>query len=174
MYQYESARSKYGANLKICSSLYLCTAFVIDFMLLKWEKVVLRSAIFKYLFLKKNILIVSDCLKIDSDIYIGIFRTICWMPQHNEQARFIGSSSKPLSRLLLYLKRKIIKYFEKDQKPNSLTILIFVPPVLMHQMIYRLFSFWVISTPQELEMIIVFLTESPYLDYTLFLFFCVS
>lgn len=53
-------------------------------------------------------------------------------------------------------------------------ILIFVPPVLMHQMIYRLFSFWVISTPQELEMIIVFLTESPYLDYTLFLFFCVS
>lgn len=26
----------------------------------------------------------------------------------------------------------------------------------------------------ELEMIIVFLTESPYLDYTLFLFFCVS
>lgn len=80
----------------------------------------------------------------------------------------------PLSRLLLYLKRKIINYFEKDQKPNSLTILIFVPPVLMHQMIYRLFSFWVISTPQELEMIIVFLTESPYLDYTLFLFFCVS
>lgn len=63
---------------------------------------------------------------------------------------------------------------KKDQKPNSLTILIFVPPVLMHQMIYRLFSFWVISTPQELEMIIVFLTESPYLDYTLFLFFCVS
>lgn len=101
-------------------------------------------------------------------------RTICWMPLHNEQARFIGSSSNPLSRLLLYLKRKIIKYFEKDQKPNSLTILIFVPPVLMHQMIYRLFSFWVISTPQELEMIIVFLTESPYLDYTLFLFFCVS
>lgn len=63
---------------------------------------------------------------------------------------------------------------KKDQKPNSLTILIFVPPVLMHQMIYRLFSFWVISTSQELEMIIVFLTESPYLDYTLFLFFCVS
>lgn len=30
------------------------------------------------------------------------------------------------------------------------------------------------SHPQELEMIIVFLTESPYLDYTLILFFCVS
>lgn len=51
-------------------------------MLLKWEKVVIRSAILKYLFLKKNILIVSDCLKIDSDIYIGIFRTIAqWTGQ---------------------------------------------------------------------------------------------
>lgn len=64
--------------------------------------------------------------------------------------------------------------WKRSKAKYSLTILIFVPPVLMHQMIYRLFSFWVISTPQELEMIIVFLTESPYLDYTLFLFFCVS
>lgn len=81
---------------------------------------------------------------------------------------------KPIIALPQTKNNQIHVLWEKNQKPNSLTILIFVPPVLMHQMIYRLFSFWVISTPQELEMIIVFLTESPYLDYTLFLFFCVS
>lgn len=53
---------------------------ILCYIVLKWIKVVIGSAILKYMFLKKNILIVSDCLKIDSDIYIGIFRTICWMP----------------------------------------------------------------------------------------------
>lgn len=67
-------------------------------MLLKWEKVVLRSAIFKYLFLKKNILIVSDCLKIDSDIYIGIFRTIWCLPQtKNNQILWKRSKAKFLN-----------------------------------------------------------------------------
>lgn len=37
-------------------------------------------------------------------------RTICWMPLHNEQARFIGSSSNPLSRLLIYRVPQTKKY----------------------------------------------------------------
>lgn len=82
---------------------------------------------------------------------------------------------KPLKPIIALPQTKNNQILWKRSKAKFLNhILIFVPPVLMHQMIYRLFSFWVISTPQELEMIIVFLTESPYLDYTLFLFFCVS
>lgn len=82
---------------------------------------------------------------------------------------------KPLKPIIALPQTKNNQILWKRSKAKFLNhILIFVPPVLMHQMIYRLFSFWVISTPQDLEMIIVFLTESPYLDYTLFLFFCVS
>lgn len=82
---------------------------------------------------------------------------------------------KPLKPIIALPQTKNNQILWKRSKAKLLNhILIFVPPVLMHQMIYRLFSFWVVPTSQELEMIIVFLTESPYLDYTLFLFFCVS
>lgn len=82
---------------------------------------------------------------------------------------------KPLKPIIALPQTKNNQILWKRSKAKFLNhILIFVPPVLMHQMIYRLFSFWVVPTSQELEMIIVFLTESPYLDYTLFLFFCVS